>query len=56
MSAVRPAARGEKEWHSGAGPHKLVVIRADVFDRLAADYDDGPWTEEEGELLDRYGP
>lgn len=44
--------------------HQYVVLRADVYDRLAeADYDDDPWTAEEMDqlradalgALDRYG-
>jgi hypothetical protein len=29
----------------------LVVVRADVFEKLQIQYDDSPWTDEEMDLL-----
>jgi hypothetical protein len=43
--------------------HEYVLLRRDVYERLEGEYDDGPWTaaetdllrEESVDLLDRYG-
>jgi hypothetical protein len=46
------AIRGGKPVRLSEGGTELVVLRADVFDRLRnLAYDDSPWTDEEMDLL-----
>jgi hypothetical protein len=46
------AARGGKSVHLTEAGTDLVLLRADVFERLRnLVYDDSPWTDEEMDLL-----